>query len=63
MEKVIKKFSSFEKAQEADDNYYNSLTPNQRVDLVLEMQARYREGIEDEAAAGFSRVYRIAELS
>ena len=34
MEKVLKVFSSFEEAERADDEYYASLSPQQRVDLA-----------------------------
>lgn len=54
--------SSHKEAAEADREYYGSLTPQQRVDLVIEMMENCRkEG--DAAAERFERVYRIVKLS
>jgi hypothetical protein len=62
MEKVVAIFSSFEEADRAEDAYYSSLTPSERLDLLLDLVARYRESL-GEAAERFERVHRIAELS
>jgi hypothetical protein len=62
MEKVLKVFSSFEEAERADDEYYASLAPQQRVDLLLDLIATYRESL-GEAGQKFERVYRVVELS
>jgi len=62
MEKVLKVFSSFEEADGADDEYYASLSPHERVDLLLDMIAAYRESL-GEAGQRFERVYRVVELS
>jgi predicted transcriptional regulator len=55
-------FSSFREAEEADADFYASLSPQDRVDMLLELIARHRESI-GEAAERFERVYRVTELS
>ena len=62
MEKVVKVFGSFEEADRADDEYYASLSPQERVDLLLDLIATYRESL-GEAGQRFERVYRVVELS
>jgi hypothetical protein len=62
MEKVLKVFNSFEEADQADDEYYASLTPQQRVDILLDMIAAYRESL-GETGQRLERVYRVVELS
>lgn len=62
MEKLLKVFKSFEEAEQADDEYYASLTPQQRVDLLLDLIAAHRESL-GETASRFERVYRVVELS
>jgi hypothetical protein len=62
IERVIRKFNSFE---EADREYYASLTGNQRVEIVLELQRRYREayfGYDHEAAERLERVIKVVPL-
>jgi hypothetical protein len=58
----VRVFSSFQEAEEADKAFYASLSPQERVDLVLEMVARHRESM-GEAGKRFERVYRVIELS
>lgn len=62
MEKVLKVFSSFEEAERADDEYYASLSPQERVDILLDMIAAYRESL-GETGQRLERVYRVVELS
>jgi hypothetical protein len=45
MERVIQVFDSFEEAEEANDRYYASLTPQERLNLVLELVAQHREAL------------------
>jgi len=61
MERVVRKFTSFRESDQADRDYYLNLTPQQRIDILLELIARYRESHPD-ASEGFKRVYRIVEL-
>jgi hypothetical protein len=58
----VRVFSSFDAAERADDEFYASLTPQQRLDILLDMIAAYREST-GEASEGFARVYRVVELS
>ena len=62
MEKSIRKFDSFEEADRADAEYYASLTPQQRLDILLELVESYRKSL-GETAERFERVYRVVELS
>jgi hypothetical protein len=62
MERVVRKFSSHAQSDRADREYYLSLTPQQRMEIMLELVARYRESFGDEAAQGLKRVYRIVKL-
>ncbi len=62
MEKVIQAFNSFEEADEAEIAYYASLSPNERVNILLGIIAAYRES-QGEAANRFERVCRIIDLS
>lgn len=62
MKRTIKVFGSFREADEAESDYYASLTPEQRVELLLELVARYRESL-GESAERLERVHRVTELS
>lgn len=62
MKKVPKVFRSFEEADRADEEYYASLTPQQRVDLLLDMVAAYRKTL-GETGDRIERVYRVVKLS
>jgi hypothetical protein len=59
MERTLRVFRSFEESDKADREYYKSLSPQQRLDLLLEL-IQQRQG--DEAAKGFERVCRIVKL-
>jgi hypothetical protein len=61
MEKEIRSFGSMADADDADVAYYASLTPEERLELLLELIARYSEA-QGEAAKGFARVHRVIEL-
>jgi hypothetical protein len=58
----IRIFSSFREAEQSDTAFYASLSPQERLDLLLEIVARHRESF-GEAAERFERVYRVVELS
>lgn len=62
MEKTVKAFKSFEEAEEADIEYYRSLSPAQRVDILLILRDQYSP-YDDELTQGFERVCRITEGS
>jgi len=61
MEKVVRVFGSHQEADQADAEYFRNLTPQQRLDIFLEVLWRGRRN--DEAAERLERVYRIVELS
>lgn len=56
--KAIRVFATAEEAEEAEREFYRSLTPQQRLDLMLELCARHYHA---EYAAGLARVYRFIE--
>ena len=55
MEKRVRIFASHAEAEAADRAYIRSLTPEQRMNMLLDL---VREGT-DEASKGFTRVYRV----
>jgi hypothetical protein len=63
MQRVVKKFESWKRSEEADRAYYRSLTPEQRLDILLDLIARYRDGLEDEdeTAQRLARVCRVTQ--
>jgi hypothetical protein len=54
-------FTSHEEADQADRDYYAALTPDERVELLLQMVADYRESL-GEAGQRLERVCRVAPL-
>jgi hypothetical protein len=54
-------FDSFAAADDADLAYYRALTPKERLDVLLELVARFRESL-DEAEQRFARVHRVVDL-
>jgi hypothetical protein len=59
MELAARKFSTFEEAEAADRDYYRSLTPAERLAIMIDLI--YPEG-GDAASARLERVYRIVKL-
>lgn len=57
MERVVRTFSSHEEAANADREYYRSLTPEQRLDILLELIEQGGGGTQSR----FERVYRVIE--
>ena len=55
-----RKFATHAEAEEADREYYLSLTPQQRLEILFELVSQYRKehGLSDR----IERVYRIVEL-
>jgi len=62
MEKTVRVFESFEEAEEADKEYYRSLSPAQRVEILLILRDQYNP-YDDELTKRFERVCRIIECS
>jgi hypothetical protein len=56
--KTLRLFATAEEAEEAEREFYRSLTPQQRLDLTLELCARRYHA---EYAQGLARVYRFIE--
>jgi hypothetical protein len=59
MDKIAQKFRSHRDSETAGRDYYRSLTPQQRLDLLLDLIAQTQP---DENKQGFARVYRVAKL-
>jgi hypothetical protein len=59
---AVKVFSSFEEAEEADREYYRSLSPTERLDIVLLLREKC-SSYSAELTRGFERVCRIVELT
>ena len=59
MKRKIKLFKSFQEAEKADIEFYKSLSPQERLDILLELVA---QGQTDETAKGFKRVLRVIKL-
>jgi len=63
MEEVVRIFDSFAESDEAEKAYYLSLTPRQRLDILLELNRRCWDEADAETGPRLARVYRIVELS
>lgn len=59
MEPAVRKFATFDEAEEADRAYYRALTPSERLSIMIDLI--YPED-GDAASARFERVYRIIKL-
>lgn len=57
MEKIVRIFKSFEEADQADLEYYRSLTPQQRLELAFQIYDDYY----DAATQRLERVYRVSK--
>lgn len=61
MHKTLKIYSSHDEADRADRDYYASLTPEARVQVLLDLVAQHREATGN-ASEGLARVCRVVEL-
>ena len=59
MEKVVRIFKSFAEADAADVEEDLRISPEQRIQILLELRERY---FGDATQQGFTRVYRIVQL-
>jgi len=58
---VVSKFRTFREAEEATREYYRSLTPAERLEILFQLRAMaFKEG--DSASERLARVYRITQL-
>ena len=62
MEKVISVFQSFEESAQADKDYYHSLTPDQRLQILFDLRNQCPAGEHAESSFGLARVYKIVEF-
>jgi hypothetical protein len=62
MERTVAKFTSHEAAEQADRDYYRSLTPQQRIEILLELIEQARPH-NDASSERLERVYRIVKFS
>ncbi len=60
MDKIVRKFSSHEAADAADAEEDLRLSPAQRIQILLDLQAWKNP---DAAAQRFARIYRITQRS
>jgi predicted Fe-S protein YdhL (DUF1289 family) len=60
MERVIRTFNSFEEAKKAEIEYWKSLEPRKKLEILEEIRLRYME-LTGEGKQGFQRVYRIVK--
>lgn len=60
MNRPIKIFRSFAEAEEAEKEYYRSLTPAQRIQIVLMLRKHYAA---EALASGVQKVCRIVKRS
>ena len=58
MEKIVRKFSSFAAAEEAEDEYYASLSGNEKLQMLLDLIMP-----EDRDAAVIERCARVHPLA
>jgi hypothetical protein len=63
MEKVITILGSFEEADRAEREYYRRLSPQERLEILLELNDRWLGTGDAETSQGLERVYRITELA
>ena len=59
---AFKVFSSFEEAEAADKEYDRSLSPAQRIEILLFLREHYSP-YDDKLTKGFKRVCRVIERS
>ena len=63
MKKSVQIFKSFSEAESADKEYYRSLTPAERMRILLTLIAQGRDRNANEPSEGLKRVYRIIKRS
>ena len=58
---TVRKFSSFEEAEQADRERYRSMTAQERLEMISQLRALLH-GPDDASAPRLERVLRITEL-
>lgn len=61
MDLPVKRYDSLAEADEADRRYYASLTPEERLEILLDLIATYRSNFLG-TSERLERVYRVDEL-
>ena len=61
VEKIARKFRSFAEADQADFDYYQSLTPEQRLKILFEIIANAHPEIIDQRIERVSRIIKLQE--
>lgn len=61
MQPVVAKFKTFAEAEAATREYYRSLTPNERLEILFQLRETALKET-NAPARGLAHVYRIAEL-
>ena len=61
MEKIIKIYDSQEQAEEEEHKYYASLTPDKRVEILLDLISNYASTYYDGFTERLQRVHRIID--
>ena len=62
MDKIVSVLSSFVESDEADKKYYQSLTPDERLQILLALNRRWPANDIVQTTEGLERVYRITEF-
>jgi hypothetical protein len=62
VESAVQVFTSFDDADRADDAYYASLTPSERIEILLDLIEQYRRSL-GEPSERLERVCCVAQLS
>jgi hypothetical protein len=61
-QRELQVFDGFAAADRADDEYYAALAPQERLEILLDLVAAYREST-GETSARLERIYHVTELS
>jgi hypothetical protein len=62
MDLTIRRFETLSDADSAEAEYYASLTPEERLNILFELIKMYRSS-QGEDSERFERIYRVDELS
>ena len=62
MERVVHIAKSFEEADRADREYYRSLTPLQRLEILLELNRHWPKDENGPHSEGKAKVFRIIKF-
>jgi hypothetical protein len=63
MEKIKRVFKSFDEAEKANREFYNSLSGTERLDILLTLISQNKSSKHDEVGSGPKRIYRVIKRS